>query len=103
MLMVDVTLYPRESGGRQTPIAEVGFGCSCKKQPEDRNTYKCRINFYNKYPIVPGETRRADIFFLTGDDAEAAFLEAGKLYLYEGHIIGEARTVARRGQRDRSQ
>lgn len=89
MLTVDVTLYASELGGRVSPITEIGYGCSCKSRPDDGAAYDCRINFYNKYPVLPGETRRADIFFLTGEDAEAQFLQTGRFYLCEGGVIGE--------------
>jgi hypothetical protein len=93
MLTVDVTLYVKELGGRKAPIEDIGYGCACKVWRDDQAGCECRINFYNKYPVVPGETRRADIFFLTGDDAESRFQALGKFYLCEDGIIGEAKAV----------
>ena len=90
MLTVDVILYSREAGGRPKPITDIGYDCSCKAKRDGHTSYNCRINFYNRYPVYPGETQRADVFFLTGEDAEALFLAAGKFYLYEDGLIGEA-------------
>ena len=98
MLTVDVILYAREAGGRPDPITDIGYGCSCKATLGGRTSYNCRINFYNRYPVYPGETRRADVFFLTGEDAESFFLAAGKFYLYEEGLIGEARALPVRWQ-----
>lgn len=63
MLTADVTLYAKEAGGRQHLITEIGYVCRCKARRDDAVAYDCRINFYCKYPIMPGETRRADVFF----------------------------------------
>jgi hypothetical protein len=43
----------------------------------------------NGAAMNPGETRRVEIMFLSPDAAVPAFREAGKFYLWEGHIIGE--------------
>lgn len=99
MLTVEVMLYAEEAGGRKEPITDIGYGCACKVAPDDEASCECRINFYNKYPVRAGETRRADIFFLTGEDAEAFFQAAGKFYLCESGIIGEATALQMRGRR----
>jgi hypothetical protein len=43
--------------------------------------------------MAPGETRRVGIAFLSPDEALPEILRAGKFFLWEGRIIGEA-TVA---------
>jgi hypothetical protein len=96
MLTVEVMLYAEEAGGRKEPITDIGYGCACKAAPDDEAACECRINFYNKYPVRAGETRRADIFFLTGEDAETFFKAAGTFYLCEEGVIGEARAVQTR-------
>ncbi len=98
MLTVEVVLYAEAAGGRKEPITDIGYGCGCKVKPDEASACECRINFYNKYPVRAGETRRADIFFLTGEDAEAFFQAAGKFYLYEAGIIGEATALPMRGR-----
>jgi hypothetical protein len=96
MLSVEVTLYAKDRGGRQYPIEDLGYACFCKINPRDRTAYECRINFYCKYPVSPGETRRADIFLITGEDAESIFGKSGRFFLCEDRIIGEACTHAHR-------
>jgi hypothetical protein len=45
--------------------------------------------------IKPGEKRRAVGFvFLSGKEAAEKMRAAGKFYLWEGHLIGEAVVVA---------
>ena len=95
MLTVEVMLYAEEAGGRKAPITDIGYGCACKVTPQDEAACECRINFYNKYPVRAGETRQADIFFLTGDDAESFFRTAGRFYLCEDGIIGEATAISK--------
>ena len=95
MLTVEVMLYAEEAGGRKAPITDIGYGCACKVTPQDEAACECRINFYNKYPVRAGETRQADIFFLTGDDAESFFRTAGRFYLCEDGIIGEAKAISK--------
>jgi len=95
MLTVEVMLYAEEAGGRKAPITDIGYGCACKVTPQDEAGCECRINFYNKYPVRAGETRQADIFFLTGDDAESFFRTAGRFYLCEDGIIGEAKAISK--------
>ena len=100
MLSVEVTLYAKDRGGRQCPITDVGYACLCKINPQDRRAYDCRINFYRKYPINPGEVRRADMFLMTGEDPESIFRKSGKLFLYEDRIIGEACLYSQRRPKD---
>lgn len=98
MLSVEVTLYAKERGGREYPIDDLGYACCCKVDPYDRNAYDCRINFYCKYPVNPGEVRRADIFLITGEDAETLFRKSQKIFLCEDRIIGEARLYTHKRQ-----
>jgi hypothetical protein len=43
--------------------------------------------------LHPGETGRFGWMFLSGDQAASTFKRAGKFYLWEGRIIGEAVVV----------
>jgi len=54
--------------------------------------WDCRI-LLNGASIAPGETRRLGFIFLSGEEAAAIMRKAGKFYLWEGGIIGEAIVV----------
>jgi hypothetical protein len=43
--------------------------------------------------MMPGDTRRVEVVFLTPDQAVPAFRKSGKFFLWEGHLIGEAKLV----------
>jgi hypothetical protein len=45
--------------------------------------------------MSPGETRRVGVVFLSQEKAAHTFKTAGKFYLWEGHIIGEATVVSK--------
>jgi hypothetical protein len=91
MLTVEIDMYDENAGGRSMPIGDIGYSCDCTIDPAESAACACRINFYGRYPILPGESRRADIFFLTGDDAETRFAGAQQFFLSEnGAIVGRA-------------
>ena len=83
-----ITLYPSNNGGRAGPIVGQWFGCPCKFDPKDFSCWDCRIlNRGEKFS--PGETKKFGMVFLT-PEAGALFRAVGKIYLWEGRIIGEA-------------
>jgi hypothetical protein len=86
--MIDLTLYPPEKGGRREPITREGFGCPCKLEGKEGTFADCRL-FLNGQQISPGETKRVGIRF-SFDPAAPTFRAAGKFYLWDGRIIGEA-------------
>jgi hypothetical protein len=43
--------------------------------------------------MSPGETRRVGVSFLSGEKAAQIFRAAGKFYLWDRRIIGEALVV----------
>jgi hypothetical protein len=90
-LIVDVTLYSMTEGGRHHPIVGEWFGCPCKLRKDDFDARDCRL-LLNGQPMSPGETRRLGIKFLS-DDSAPIFRDAGRFYLWEGKIIGEAVVV----------
>ena len=45
-------------------------------------------------PLVPGEQRRIGFYFLAGEDAAEIMRQAGRFYLWEGGVIGEAEVAA---------
>jgi hypothetical protein len=87
-LTVDVTLYPTAEGGRNHSIVGLWFGCPCKLRKDDFEARDCRL-LLNGQTMSPGETRRLGIKFLS-DDSAPIFRDAGRFYLWEGKIIGEA-------------
>jgi hypothetical protein len=87
-LIVDLKLYPTSEGGRRAPIMEKWFGCPCKFRKEDFEARDCGVLLGVK-SIAPGESARVGVTFLSPDSA-ALFRAAGKFYLWEGGIIGEA-------------
>lgn len=91
-LLADVTLYPTAEGGRTGPTFPEWFGCSCKVLREVTQVWDCRI-LLNGTPMVPGETRRVGMIFLSPEYALAILGLAGTFFLWEGRIIGEARIV----------
>jgi hypothetical protein len=45
-------------------------------------------------PLLPGQRRRLGFVFLSPDDALPVVREAGRFYLWEGRIVGEADVVS---------
>lgn len=85
-LFADVTLYP--VGGRQGPIIGERYSCPCMLHEHDCEGRDARL-FLDGEPLRLGQTRRVGFAFLSFDSAEI-FRSAGKFYLWEGRIIGEA-------------
>lgn len=86
--MVDVTLYTSDRGGRSEPIAREGFGCPCKLEDNSNTFADCRL-FLGGQQIAPGETKRVGIRF-SYEPAASVFRSAGKFFLWDGRVIGEA-------------
>lgn len=91
-LIVDVTLYPTSEGGRKTALRGRRYGCPCKLHKDDVEARDGWLLIEGQPPMFPGETRRLGIYFAS-EDLPAIFRSAGKFYLWEGHIIGEAQVV----------
>ena len=93
-LIVDLTLYPTERGGRANPI-RLGWGSPCTIQNEEGSGWVT----YDGWPLLkdgpmsPGETRRIGYVFLSGQQAVYYLRGAAKFYLWEGWVIGEATIV----------
>lgn len=93
-LIVDLTIYPTEHGGRISPIVS-GFICPCTIQSEEGSGW---IGYSGSpqlgdTPMKPGETRRVGYVFLVGKEAVEYFRGSNKFYLLEGKVIGEAAIV----------
>jgi hypothetical protein len=44
-------------------------------------------------PLAPGEHRKVGFVFLSGESVAETLRKAGKFYLWEGKIVGEATVV----------
>jgi hypothetical protein len=89
--IAEITLYSSDKGGRNHPIIGERFGCPCKFDPKDFTAWDCRILTEGE-SFLPGETKQLGIKFLSPSVAPA-FRSVAKFYLWEGRIIGEARSV----------
>lgn len=91
-LTADVTLYSTARGGRKGAIAP-GWGCPCVLSEQNPSVG------YDGWPLLgedwmaPGETRRLGFVFLSGERTADLLREAGRFFLWEGRVIGEATVV----------
>jgi len=94
-LIVDLTLWPTEKGGRKSAI-RLGYGSPCTVQRERGDEWIC----WDGWPLLgdtelaPGQSCRVGYTFMSGQQAVEALSVNGKFYLWEGHLIGEAQIVA---------
>jgi hypothetical protein len=93
-LVVDLTLYATEIGGKKFPIS-LGWGSPCTTQNEQGAGWVG----YDGWPLLvdgpmsPGESRRVGYVFLMGQEAVRYLCSAEKFYIWEGRIVGEASVV----------
>ena len=81
----DVYLYSTAAGTRQGVYWPIVFVHRHTRQ----TGYGCRIQVGEK-PLRPGERRRLSIEFPTcPEEGLHALRSAGKLYLWEGRVVGE--------------
>jgi hypothetical protein len=97
-LHAEVTLYP--TGGREGPINGDRYGCPCLLTKDASDARDCRIILGGE-PILLGQPRLVGFVFLSPDSADI-FKNAGKFYLWEGRIIGEAKVVEMSGRKQAS-
>jgi hypothetical protein len=90
-LIVDLKLYPTSEGGRRGPIGGSRYGCPCMLSKDSLAGRDGWVLPEGRW-IAPGERARVGMIFLSPDSA-ALFRAAGKFYLWEGGIIGEATVV----------
>ncbi len=93
-LMVDLTLYPAEAGGKSLPIS-LGFGSLCTIQSEKGSGWAGYDGwpFLIDGPMSAGETRRVGYFLTGGQEAVNYLSGAEKFYIWDGQIVGEGRIV----------
>jgi hypothetical protein len=100
-LVVDLTLYPTEAGGKSLPT-RLGWGSLCTIQSEEGSGWVG----YDGWPLLidgpmsRGETRRVGYFFIGGEEAVNYFSSAEKFYIWEGRIVGQARIVSSEDSRN---
>lgn len=90
-LVADVRLYQSDEGGRRS-TAFPGYGCPCMLS--DRPPWEGwdAWPLLEETPIEPGDERRLGFVFLS-PEAPEILRAAGRFYLWEGRIIGEALVV----------
>ena len=85
-------MFETAMGGRKGP-AYAGWGCPCLLSKAEPLTGYDAWPILNNDPLLPGETRRLGFYFLARDEAVALMRNAGRFYLWEGGVIGEATVV----------
>ena len=91
-IIADVRMYETASGGKKT-AAYQGWGCPCLTSlDEPRVGYDAWPDIGDE-PLLPGTNRRLRFVFLSPSEAVHAMLQAGRFYLWEGRVIGEAKVV----------
>lgn len=88
-----VTLYPTSGGGRVAPAAP-GWGCPCCVSDAAPVVGYDGWPLLGDTPLAPGEQRKVGFVFLSGQSAAETLRKAGKFYLWEGKIVGEATVVS---------
>jgi hypothetical protein len=91
-LVADVRLYRAEDGGRSS-TAYPGWGCPCMVSNEPPWIGRDGWPLLGEQSIEPGDERRLGFVFLSSDAPEV-MRDAGRFYLWEGRVIGEATIVS---------
>jgi len=91
-LVADVAMYSTSNGGRESP-ALPGWGCPCMVSKGAPYVGYDGWPLLGDTPLNPGDQRRLGFVFLSGEEAARIMRAAGKFYLWEGRIIGEATVV----------
>ena len=99
-LVVQLTLYSTEQGGRSQPIPP-GWSCPCFP------TRQTNVEGWDGCPMLgddwmqPGETRTVGYAFLSGHEAVKALSQNEHFFLWEGRVIGEAKILQTEALNDR--
>jgi hypothetical protein len=92
-LVADVVLYATGDGGARL-TKHLGWGCLCSPSKSNDGTLFHDAWLLLDLPLAPGERRRIGFIFLAGEESTSVLRDAGKFYLWEGHLIGEATFVS---------
>lgn len=85
-------MFETAMGGRKGP-AYAGWGCPCLLSEAEPLTGYDAWPILDSNALLPGETRRLGFYFLSRDEAVPLMRNAGRFYLWEGGVIGEAVVV----------
>jgi len=91
-LVADMLLYPSDRGGK-TQVVVSGWGCPCKLTMDDDEPAWDGWPLLGDTMLEPGQGGRFGWMFLSGAEAADRMKAAGRFYLWEGRIIGEAVVV----------
>jgi hypothetical protein len=87
-LLIDLTLYETQAGGRRGPILP-GYSCPCMASREKPWVGHDAFPLLGQEPMYPGQRRRLGLVFISPDGL-TALRDSEKFFLWEGKIIGEA-------------
>lgn len=91
-LIADVRLYTTAENGRAS-AALPGWGCPCMVSSEPPWDGWDGWPLLGERAIEPGSCRRLGFVFLS-PDAPDILRAAGRFYLWEGRVIGEATVIS---------
>jgi tetratricopeptide (TPR) repeat protein len=91
-LEADFYLYPSEQSGRRGALG-TGFQALCLSKDDGKLVFRCLLDIGPK-PMRPGERRHVRFKFEQGAAAAESLRKAGKFYLRELGILGEATVSA---------
>lgn len=92
-LTAEVTLYATSEGGRKDALRP-GLLLPCMISKGEPLEAWDGLPLLRDVPLYPGETRHLGFVFLSGKKAADALRAAGKFYLWDGRLIGEAVVTA---------
>lgn len=92
-LVADVLMYETADGGRESAALP---GWSCPVMVSNTKPWISweALPLLRDDPLLPGQRRRLGFVFLSPDEAVPVLREAGRFYLWEGRIVGEADVVS---------
>ena len=91
-LVADVRLYRTNEGGRRSTVLP-GWGCPCMVSNEPPSIGRDGWPLLGEQSLEPGDERRLGFVFLSPDTPDI-LRDAGRFYLWEGGIVGEATVVS---------
>jgi hypothetical protein len=90
-LVVDVRLYQPDEGGRRS-TAFPGWGCVCMVSDQPPWEGWDGWPLLEDQTLEPGDERRLGFVFLS-PEAPDIMRSAGRFFLWEGRVVGEAAVV----------
>ena len=90
-LVADVYLYSVDEGGKSEPVRQGYYPPCCPEKDRASGGWDARMQL-GDLVFEPGTTQRIGFVFLWPESVQHA-KNAGKFYLWDGRIIGEAIVV----------